>query len=131
MPAWNCIAGSTLLVPSGPKGHHLFIILNEPADFKGYPPQSCISVALCSIGNLPNYDATCVVQPNEHPFVKHPSYVAYRHTRIDQASHFEQMVQNYTAFPQQDAPQVLLHRIRAGIHASKQTSNLYKQLMTP
>lgn len=128
MVTWNCIAGSTLLVPSGSQGNHLFVVLTDPTNFDGHPPQCCISVALCTIRTTP-YDATCVVQLGEHPFVTSPSYIAYRHTRIDPSSHLEEMAHKHVGFPQDTVSIELLHRVRSGIHASKQTPNFLKKLL--
>jgi len=128
--SWKCAAGSTILIPSGPLGNHLFVVVIDPSDFDGHPKQSCISVSICSIRDIP-YDKTCIVQPLEHPFIKHPSYVSFRNTRIDMASHLEKMASDQSAFPQVDTSLELLTKIRSGILASKQTPNFYKLLLTP
>ena len=127
MPAsnWKCIAGNTLLIPSGPQGNHLFIVLTDPADIPDHPPQSCLSLSLCTIRTSP-YDSTCTVQVGEHPFVGSPSYISYRHARIDQASHFETMVSACTIFPHEPVSADLLTRIYSGIQLSKQTPNYIK-----
>ena len=63
--------------------------------------------------------------------IKHPSYVSFRNTRIDMASHLEKMASDQSAFPQVDTSLELLTKIRSGILASKQTPNFYKLLLTP
>lgn len=49
---WVCNPGGTLLVPSG-ETHHLFVILNAPANFETYPPQSCVLVSFSTIRQGP------------------------------------------------------------------------------
>ena len=129
MPGWTCAAGSTLLIPSGAQGNHLFIVLNNPANFVGYPPQSCVSVCICSIRKGP-YDETCLVAVGEHPFVVQPSYVSYRHGRIDPCAHLKNLVDEQTIFPNTDVSAGLLGRIQAGLKASPQTPNYLKQLQS-
>ena len=128
MPNWSCVSGSTLLIPSGPQGHHLFIVLINPTTFDGHPSQSCISVPLCTIPLTP-YDLTCIVGVGEHKFIKSPSYIAYRHIRMDAASHLNRMVGDQIGFPQDPISTNLLVRIKSGIHTSKQTPNIFKRLM--
>lgn len=128
MTTWSCVAGSTLLIPSGIQGHHLFVVLTDPMNFYGYPPQSCISVSLCTIRSTP-YDSTCVVQPGEHPFVISPSYISYRHSRFDTDFHLKEMIKNHFGFPQEPTSTELLAKIYSGVHSSKQTPNIFKQLL--
>lgn len=130
MSSWICACGNTLLIPSGQQGNHLYIVLNDPMDFNGHPPQSCASVCICTI-RLGPYDKTCVVAPGEHKFVVDPSYVAYRHTRIDQASHLIGMVTANAVFPHDPVSNELLTRVRLGLRESKQTPNYLKQLPIP
>ncbi len=87
-------------MPSGPQGDHLFVILNKPADFGGYPPRSCVLVNLCTVRRGP-YDTTRVIQPGAHPFVKRLTYVGYRHTRMEQESHLTKLVQARIFIPHQ------------------------------
>lgn len=128
MSNWSCVAGGALLVPSGPQGHHLHIIIFGPANFPGYPKQSCISVSICTIRTGLPFDNTRIVNPGEHEFIKHPSYVAYRHARIDTSAHFEEMVKNGYFYPQTTVVEPLLREIYSGLHESSQTPNYLKQL---
>lgn len=129
MAAWACAAGSALLIPSGAQGNHLFIVLDNPADFVGYAPQSCVCVCICTIRKGP-YDKTCEVSVGDHPFVVAPSYVSYRHARIDPASHLKLLVDQQIIFPQADVGAALLNKIRVGLAASPHTPNFLKQLQT-
>ena len=99
MSAWRCIAGSAFLIPSGSLGNHFHVVLNDPKDFAGYPPRSCVACCICTIRNGP-YDKTCIVERGEHKFIVADSYVAYRDARIDIAIHLEKLVAAQVVFPQ-------------------------------
>lgn len=128
MPDWTCTAGNTLLIPSGPKGNHLFIILTDPKDYDGYPPQSCISVCICTIRKGP-YDKTCVIPKGAHPFIIDKSYIDYRHVRFDQAAHLINSIQGGSFFLNDPVDPELLNRIYDGLTDSKQTPNYIKALL--
>jgi len=125
---WDCKAGATLLIPSGNQGNHLYVILNDPQDFEGYQPQSCISVCLCTIRNGP-YDKTCVISTGSHSFVVSDSYIAYRHARLDPASHLLQLVERQIFIPLEPFDDEPFEKIRSGLLDSAQTPNYLKQLM--
>ena len=127
---WECAAGSTLLIPSGPIGNHLFVVLNHPKDFEGHAPQSCVSVSVCTIRTT-FYDRTVVLEPGNgmHPFVQHPSYVSFRRARIDTAAHLRNLVEGQVAFPRDPVSQTLLKQICEGLQASEQTPNYIKDLL--
>lgn len=127
MPDWACAAGSTLLIPSGPEGKHLFVLLTDPGDFDEYPPQYCVSVNISTIRTAP-YDETCVIEPGAHPFVTFRSWVTYRHARIDPASHLIDCAKSGLFVPTAPVSEELLKRIRDGLYKSPQTPNYLKQL---
>lgn len=127
MAAWRCGAGQTLLIPSGPTGHHLFVLLNDPRDFRGQRPQSCVSVSLCTI-RTELYDGTCIVRPGEHQFVREDSYVSYRQARVDPADVIHERVNSSTFIPHQPASPELLLRLLAGLRTSPHTKPFIKAL---
>ena len=45
MAAWQASAGATLLVPSGPIGQHLFVVLCDPVVLAGYGLNPCVVMA--------------------------------------------------------------------------------------
>lgn len=127
MADWECIAGSTLLLPSGSQGNHLFVVLNDPADVEGHPPQSCVAVCFCTVRGA-FYDKTCILEAGAHPFIKEQSYVAYRHARTDTAEHLTKLIARGTFYAKEPVEQDLLKRIRDGFLQSSQTSNALKKL---
>lgn len=67
----------TILAPSGPTDH-LHIICNDPIYNHEYHCDGVLVVNVSSIRPGVKYDSACVFDGGEHPFIRHPSYVAYR-----------------------------------------------------
>jgi len=128
LPNWTCTAGNTLLIPSGPQGNHLFIILTDPQDYDGHPPKSCISACICTIRKGP-YDKTCIIPGGSHPFINNESYVDYRNARLDQAVHFINSIKSGFFTPKEPVDSQLLKKIFDGLANSKQTPNYIKHLI--
>lgn len=128
MPDWVCTAGNTLLIPSGPQGLHLYVVLTEPKNYDGQQSQSCLSVCICTIRKGP-YDNTCIIPAGAHPFIEKDSYIAYRYTRLDQAVHLEKCVQAGTFIPHDPVSPDLLTKIITGLHESIHTPNFLKPLI--
>jgi len=125
---WDCSAGSSLLVPSGPSGNHLHIILNNPTVFEGYTSDHCVLVGVSTIRNAP-YDETCTIEPGKHSFIVEPSFVTYRHARVETANKLLSFVETQYFIPRDPVDNELLAEITAGIYKSKHTPNFIKQLL--
>ena len=123
--AWVCQAGGTLLIPSGP-GYHLFVILNSPADFPTYPPQSCILVSFSTVRGP--HDTTRTVQAGAHPFIKEPSFVAYRQARMERSAVLEDRVASGTHIAWEPVNETLRLDLIAGLYASPLTPRYLKNL---
>ena len=63
---------STLLVPSGPSGLHLFVIVTNPC-----PQNSVLMFSVSRIKAGRYHDPTCTFVGGEHEFISAPSYVVY------------------------------------------------------
>lgn len=124
--AWVCQAGGTVLIPSGP-GYHLFVVLNDPTDFPTYPPQSCVLVSFSTIRAGP-YDTTRVVQAGAHPFIKDPSFVAYRQARMETASVLAERVDSGMYVAREPVTEQLRVDLIAGLYASPLTPGYLKKL---
>lgn len=123
---WVCQAGGTLLVPSG-ETHHLFVVLNSPVDFETYPLKSCVLVSFSSI-RLGPYDRTKVVQPGIHPFIQVPSFVAYRHPRMEISTVLEERANSGVYVPREPVTEALRQDLIAGLYASPFTPRYLKLL---
>ena len=128
MAVWQTTPGDTLLVPSGPKGLHLFVLILGPITLPSYGTQPQLAmVSVTSIKEGIPHDTACVLAPDDHPFIQRPSYVAYRHLRIDSLSHVSQMVGSSWQQHQQCSP-VLLQRIIQGVCLSRLTPREFKAI---
>lgn len=123
---WVCNPGGTLLVPSG-ETHHLFVILNAPANFETYPPQSCVLVSFSTIRQGP-YDATRVVPAGAHPFIHAPSFVAYRHARLERSAVLAQRADAAIYIPREPVSEQLRRDLIGGLYASPLTPRYLKKL---
>lgn len=126
--SWACSAGSTLLIPSGRDGNHMFIVLCDPSEFEGYARRSCICVNVCTV-RLGPYDHACILPPGCHPFIKNESYIAYRYARIDPAAHLERAVASNTFIPLEPISPGLLAQVRDGAGRSREIPRFLKSLL--
>ncbi len=130
MSTWSLGLGKTLLVPSGPQDHsHLFVMVLGPIQIPSYGSQPHVAMVSATTirPNIP-YDNACVLNPGDHPFIQHPSYIAYRWMRFDPSTHVDRMVQTNSWKPHQDCSQALTQKIIDGVCLSKQTPREFKML---
>ena len=129
MTQWQAVPGSTLLIPSGPSGHHLFILVLGPLVVANYGSMAQVAmVSVTSIRDGAPHDSACEIQSGEHPFIEHPSYVAYRYMRIDSESHACEMVAKKIWVPNHSCSAELLSRIVGGVCRSRSISREFKQI---
>lgn len=129
MAGWQLQQGATLLMPSGPDGDHLFVVLNDPKVFPNYGPNpQVLLVNLSTVRPGVHFDATCLLQPGCHRFVKIESYVVYRGARVDPAAHLLGLVQKGIFRPQDPLSAAIVGAIRAGLIASPFTKREFKGL---
>ena len=116
-------------MPSGPDGNHLFVVLNDPKVFDGYGARAhVVLVCVSSIRDGISHDTTCELEPGCHAFVKRPSYVVYRRSRIEAAKHLEKLVEQGVFKPHSPVSAALLHRLKRGLRASSFTSREFKEM---
>jgi hypothetical protein len=109
-------AGDTYLISFQHVGPtpHLWILAFGP-DTKG-------RIVLVSVTTLRRgKDQTVVLQPGDHPFVKHPSCVFYQDAIIASASHLEAWIAGELATPTDPCPAELLKLVCDGFSASEFT----------
>lgn len=103
MRSWVAARRATLLIPSGPNHDpdrkHLHIVVTDPS-----ASGDVLIVCVVSIPPTNIYDPSCTFFPGEHPFIVKDSYVAFRFSRVVQASLLEAEViaGNYIAKPDLD-----------------------------
>ena len=123
-------AGDAILIPSGPNGHHLFIVLNNPKPLPGYgTADHCVLVNISTIDPSMPYDSTLVLQPGDHPFINSPSYCYFRGARVDRASHLDECIGigKFIMRPPPFTPQQV-SAIKQGLLNSPKVSREFKRL---
>lgn len=111
----------TILKPSGYKDHLFVILTNE------CPEKNHLLVNFSSIHENVYHDDACVVNTEEHPFIKHPSYIEYRKAETVKSSHLIKC-----GFTQkEDVSEELFKRICGGlllsIHTPKRIKKYFEQ----
>jgi hypothetical protein len=92
---------------------HLFIILNDACKDGKH--------ALASISSVKQgqfFDETCVIEANEHTFIKRKSFVKYNMARVLTTTHIVKCVEGWTFMPKDSISQEITDRMFAGALAS-------------
>ncbi|MGR3806932.1 hypothetical protein SAMN05660772_00997 [Pasteurella testudinis DSM 23072] len=121
----------TILIPtdygkSESNFYHLYFILTDPC-FNGETGQedSVLSVSCSSIKQGKVFDNTCVLKAGEHEFIRHDSFVFYRHLRIDSASIINQKVAQGLFITKTMISDDIYRRILKGVLVSRNTERQY------
>jgi hypothetical protein len=129
MDTWTCAPGSSLLIPSGPTGLHLFVLTLGPAVLPNYGNDpKVLLVGASTVREGVPYDTACVLNDGEHSFIKHPSYIAYRYARLESVSHVNKMIETSTWHTHEECSVDLLKKIQSGIHISKYISREFRSI---
>lgn len=111
--------GDACLIPSGPNKHLHFILLG-PRRFQGWPPQDhMLLVNVTSIKQGIPHDPACVLKAGDHERIHHPSFIAYRHARLDPVAHVTRMLEVGTWVSMKPASAELLARLLNGLTTSR------------
>ena len=95
---------------------HLFAVMNDECCDK-----FCLTIMITSIRPGKYYDAACVLDVGDHPFIKHPSYLLYRMAEITKADRISLFVSKNYYIPKEDFSEEVFKRISAGIRISDDT----------
>lgn len=104
-------AGWTLYI-SGPEGPHLWVVVTDPAG----DPETVVTVML--VTRRRHTDDTVILQPGDHPFIRHETSVSYSTAdfrRVDRI--VEQMHKGHCSARESLAPDVLA-RVQLGAATS-------------
>ncbi|CAN7432153.1 hypothetical protein [Rhizobium sp. LjRoot254] len=115
----------TLLIPSGPENdpgrRHLHVVCTDP---DGDGNQLIVSITTWT-NNL--CDAACIIQPHEHAWLRHQSYVFYRKARIEAAATLDNGLRQGIFEQLADMNAQTFLRIRNGVCSSQQTPRKIKR----
>lgn len=109
--------GATILIPSGPPNDlqrkHLHVVVAR----RSGPPVQILMVSVSSIG-AQKYDDTTVLDADEHPFLRHHSYVRYQVARVEFETDIERGIQTGAFALREELDEEGLRRIRDGFRSS-------------
>lgn len=109
------VARRLLHVPTPPKGNHVFVVLTDPKP----PIDQVLMVPLCTVRN--GHDATCILEPGNHEFVKEKTFIAYGRARLERADKLERGLKSGLVTDKGLLEQSIFDRVIEGVHASRQT----------
>lgn len=128
------ICRSTILIPSGPSHDpnrmHLHILLNDPVfvespiiynNIISSPTQLIQMVSISSYNPEQPCDPTCILDPGEHEFVKHKSFVCYAYTRVVAAQAIQLSLDEKTFVLKERVTEDVFARVHAGVGISDDT----------
>ena len=110
--------GATVLISSGPPNDlqrkHLHVVVARHSG----PPVQILMVSVSSIG-AQKYDDTTVLDADEHPFLRHRSYIKYQVARVESETAIERGIQSGLFALREELGEGVLRRIRAGFRSSQ------------
>lgn len=117
---------ATLLIPSGsannPDKKHFFVILTKQ---NNHGELLIVSLSSIKPGNF--HDKTCLLYPGDHPFIRHDSYVNYRHARIEAERRLRLGIRDGKFIPHDPFGDEIFFRICQGIMESRFTAHKIKE----
>lgn len=116
--AYIAARGDTLLIPSGPANDpdrkHLFVILTPACADKQH-----LLIPISSIKEKVFHDPACVIAAGEHPFIKVPSYAAYKLAQTLRADLLQKCVDGWLYLQKEAADERFLTKLSVGLPKSE------------
>lgn len=117
---------ATLLIPSGPahdpERKHLFVLMTDPVSVTHGESEKVLLVGVATLNRKLPHDATCVLYPEDHPFIKRESYVNYRFARIEEAAMLTKGVGSGLLIPKETVAVEIFARVAKGLVESRHTT---------
>lgn len=107
----------TILAPSG-LTDHLHIICNDPVYNHEFGCDGVLVVNVSSIKPGIQYDTACTLERGDHPFIQHPSYIAYRFSVVWRVPQISMRVEQGAYSTHDDFSEVHFSRILSGFEQS-------------
>jgi hypothetical protein len=92
--------------------HHLWIVINDPAQHS----DTALFVNVTTLSGIA--EKTCLVEPGEHSFIRHDSWIRYASAKSALVSQLDALEAAKLIIRQTPATQALVQKIRAGASAS-------------
>jgi len=116
-----CRRGKTYLAPTSNetnpdiKHRHLFIVLTDPSE-----DGMVVTVGISTVrDSTPDDELTCMLNKDDHPFIRHTSYVDYKRARVEPASLVESKFAQKIIRPMDDLDDDVLRKVCSGLLKSK------------
>ncbi|MDM8559018.1 hypothetical protein [Candidatus Parabeggiatoa sp. HSG14] len=116
---YSLVKRGTILIPSG-SSHHLHFICCNPVYYPNVGKDCVLVVNISSTNPTIEYDQTCILKPEDHPFIKRPSYVYYRKADIYGANNIIRNVAEGTFITHQDCSEPVFEKILKGFSVSEE-----------
>jgi hypothetical protein len=132
MGQWCCQKGNTLLIPCGSEAgqKHLFALLFSPVIADGYGQSPMVLLAnVTSVKNGVAGDDSCLLRPEDHPFITHDSFVDYRLARFEKADFIAGKVKNGEFTEKDPCTPELIQKIIKGAMISRKIPREYKLVL--
>lgn len=110
-----------LLVPYNEQPH-LWVVMNDEC-----PDGQCLLLMITTIYETRKTDTTCVLNVGDHPFIKHPSYIAYRLAQLSRADHVRKMLAKKYYVSKEDFDVPVFDRIAEGIFQSDRVTGVVRK----
>ncbi len=118
----NIVQKNTILVPiPSPSCKHLFIVLTSP---EGVPP---VVVMVNITTRRPTSDATVILTPGDHSFVRQESVVAFEHASLFEVDKLESGLSNGRISKYPDINEALFIAVKQGLLTSPRTPQNIKK----
>jgi hypothetical protein len=116
-------AGDAFFLKSVAADKHLWVIISDPESH----PDEVLFVSMTS------YDITkedgCLINQDEHPFVKHKTCIDYSHARHATSAQLDTLLAAQQILQATSVSDDLLERIRMGASSSEDLAQRYKKLL--
>ncbi|ELC7456576.1 hypothetical protein RJ219_002002 [Enterobacter hormaechei] len=109
----------TVLAPSGPC-NHLHVICNDPVY---YPVNDCYCILVVNVSSIKPgvpHDDACVLNPGDHRFIQHPSYIVYAEAVIWRVDNVARKHAAGEITAHDDMPEAAFERVLSGFDISEQ-----------
>lgn len=107
-----------ILMPTGPVDH-LHFICSDSIFYPSKAKECVLIVNISSINDGSDYDKTCILNADEHPFIKHSSYVYYKKAEIYGTNSISQNVAQGTFRIHEPCSDNIFNRILEGFSISE------------
>jgi hypothetical protein len=119
VPYWR----ATLLIPSGPAHDpdqkHLFVVLTDPVEVLEFAGKHSLLVGIASIYPDVPHDPACELHAGDHEFIRHKSYIAYAHARIEPSQKLVNGVKSGDLVPKTMLAQEIFARVCKALAESR------------